>query len=408
MMKRLSLYLLIAILCFAMIPKIEGDAKSTTIASLRQDLNALEAEYKKNESLKSQTKTEKKQTEQNINNSKKEIDENNRKIDEAKVAIEALNVEIAKTEEDIIEILRINQVTQGDNVYLEYVFNSGSFAEMVYRYAIVKQVAAHTSNQVESYNDQIIQKEALQVELAAREKEIERLITQMQKDVIRLNGQINQFDENTLSIKEDIDSTRELIKALKDLGCGENQDMEKCIAEKGDIGFKKPLPYGVVTSYFGYRTNPVTGKVNSFHSGIDLGGNKEGTNVYAIANGVVGKVINASASNKRCGGRMVYVFHTIMGKKYTSAYLHLLEIKVKVGQQITSSTVVGTVGGGAKTSSWETCSTGAHLHLSLATGWYGATCSSGCYTTSASWTAHLINPKDPLKFPNKGTYWRSR
>ena len=414
-MKKTLFGLLLGLICLVVFPMVGIDAKATTIASLKKELSELEAKYKQNENNKAQTAADIRRTEQNILNSKVEIDQNKKAIDQATIEIEKMTVEIEKTKETIIKLLKMNQVTQGNNMYMEYIFNSESYAEMVYRYAIAQQMTEYHDNQMTLYNDKIEASEKLKKDLAAREIELARLIEQLQKDRVSLQGKQKKYSDEALSIKEDIASTRELLKALQSWGCKEDEDMEKCIIRLlasgstiADTGFKKPLTKGVVTSYYGYRTNPITGAANSWHSGIDLAGNLEGTPIYSIAHGVVGKVITASAANKRCGGNAVYVYHNILGKKYTSAYLHLLKINVKVGQAIANTTSVGTVGGGAGTKTWETCSTGAHLHLSLATGWYGASCSSGCYTTSASWTANLINPKDPLKFPNMGTYWYSR
>ena len=165
--------------------------------------------------------------------------------------------------------------------------------------------------------------------------------------------------------------------------------------------FRKPLVKGTITSYYGYRINPLTGKGTKFHSGTDIGGNKEGTNVYATANGTVGKIIRKAS----CGGNQVYVWHTIGGKKYTSLYMHLLNINVSIGDKVDSNTVVGTVGGGKGTWAWETCSTGAHLHFSVATGWYG---DKNSYLSYSSFLAHLIDSKEVAKLPNKGKWWYSR
>ena len=136
--------------------------------------------------------------------------------------------------------------------------------------------------------------------------------------------------------------------------------------------------------------------------GIDIGGNKEGTSVYSTANGTVGMIIN-DTSKKICGGKQVYIYHTINGKKYTSAYLHLLNINVKLGDSVTNNTVIGTVGGGSKTKKWESCSTGAHLHFTLAEGWYGTT-----YNSYSIFVAKTFDPQKTLKLPNKYTYWYSR
>ena len=102
----------------------------------------------------------------------------------------------------------------------------------------------------------------------------------------------------------------------------------------------------------------------------------------------------------------VYVFHTINGKKYTTSYLHLLDINVEVGDQVTSNTVVGTIGGGSQTY-WDDCSTGPHLHFVIATGWYGGT-GSGSYSSYSTYVANTLDPKEVLGLPSSGTYWYSR
>ena len=204
-----------------------------------------------------------------------------------------------------------------------------------------------------------------------------------------------------MDIQEQIDGINSLIKYYEGLGCKDNQDLNECVSVKGDTMFRKPLIKGTITSYFGYRIDPIRGSYR-FHSGTDIGGNAEGTNVYATANGVVGMIID-NTSKKICGGRQVYIYHTINGKKYTSGYMHLLDINVKVGDKVTSETVIGHVGGGRKTQSWESCSTGAHLHFMLGYGWYGST-----YSSYSTWISNLFDAKKTLNLPNKYTYWYSR
>ena len=176
-----------------------------------------------------------------------------------------------------------------------------------------------------------------------------------------------------------------MIDYYEDLGCKLDEDLDECVKVRGDTMFRKPTTKGVITSVYGYRTHPVTGKKNTFHTGTDIGGNKEGTSIYSIANGTVAKVIKKSS----CGGN--------------SVYLHLLTINVKVGTKVNNTTVIGTVGGGAGTRAWDKCSTGPHLHFGLGSGWYGST-----YTSYSSWVANLLDPQKTLKLPNKGVYWYSR
>jgi uncharacterized protein YgiM (DUF1202 family) len=108
-----------------------------------------------------------------------------------------------------------------------------------------------------------------------------------------------------------------------------------------------------VSSAFGTRVDPVTGKVGSFHSGIDLPASI-GTPIRAVSDGKVWKTITTS------GG---YGMLTILSHKnniYTY-YAHQNERKVAEGESIKSGDVIGEVGNSGK-------STGPHLHFEVRKG----------------------------------------
>jgi murein DD-endopeptidase MepM/ murein hydrolase activator NlpD len=106
-----------------------------------------------------------------------------------------------------------------------------------------------------------------------------------------------------------------------------------------------------VSSEFGPRTHPVTGKVNSYHKGIDLAANA-GTPIYAVRDGVV------RVASYEYGGAGYYVSLGHDGG-YSSIYMHMTRYIVKVGQHVKAGDIIGYVGstGG---------STGNHLHLGIA------------------------------------------
>lgn len=105
------------------------------------------------------------------------------------------------------------------------------------------------------------------------------------------------------------------------------------------------LPGGVVTSGYGWRTHPITGR-RSFHDGVDVAA-PCGTPVPTTAAGRV------SAAGDRGGfGNYVEVDH---GSDSTG-YAHLSTITVAVGDRVPSGGIVGLVG---TTGS----STGCHLHF---------------------------------------------
>ena len=95
---------------------------------------------------------------------------------------------------------------------------------------------------------------------------------------------------------------------------------------------------------------------------------------------------------------MVVVHHNINGKTYTSVYAHLKTVNVKEGDTVTRNTIVGIMGGDSSTWWYDKCSTGRHLHLTVATGLYGVD-----YNFTAMNYKYSINPRSVINIP-KGLY----
>lgn len=106
---------------------------------------------------------------------------------------------------------------------------------------------------------------------------------------------------------------------------------------------------GWVTSGYGYRTSPFTGK-REFHRGIDISA-KVGDPVVAPADGTVAKVCRKSDM-----GNMVTIDH---GNGIVTNYGHLLKMSTKKGgQTVKRGEVIGHVGNSGR-------STGPHLHYGV-------------------------------------------
>ena len=108
-----------------------------------------------------------------------------------------------------------------------------------------------------------------------------------------------------------------------------------------------PLRTLVITSPFGYRTDPFTRK-RAFHSGIDLRANYEPA--YAIT---YGEVIHVGYDN-RSG-----LFVTIRHGSITLSYCHLSQSLVAKGTHVRPGTPIAITGNSGSRS------TGPHLHLTL-------------------------------------------
>lgn len=115
-----------------------------------------------------------------------------------------------------------------------------------------------------------------------------------------------------------------------------------------DTNMISPLKQSVLTSEYGYRISPISGKWK-FHSGVDLAA-PEGTDVFCCKAGEV----STTGFNSTYGNFIIIQHYNGM----TSVYAHLSKILVKKGTKINGGTVIAKVGTTG-------ASTGPHLHFEL-------------------------------------------
>lgn len=109
-----------------------------------------------------------------------------------------------------------------------------------------------------------------------------------------------------------------------------------------------PIEKGRYTSYFGYRTNPITGKW-SFHTGLDIAA-PEGTKIRCALPGTVTRIDEDSRA-----GKYIFVTHS---DGFQTFYCHCSEIVAEVGMKLNKGETIALVG----STGW---STGPHLHFEV-------------------------------------------
>lgn len=110
----------------------------------------------------------------------------------------------------------------------------------------------------------------------------------------------------------------------------------------------RPVKSGWMSSYFGRRTDPFTGKPAN-HRGVDFAG-KAGSEVVAVADGVV------TWSSSRYGfGKLVEINH---GNGYATRYAHNSENLVSVGEEVRKGQTVALMGDTGR-------ATGPNLHFEV-------------------------------------------
>jgi Membrane proteins related to metalloendopeptidases len=110
----------------------------------------------------------------------------------------------------------------------------------------------------------------------------------------------------------------------------------------------RPVTQGWISSYFGHRADPFTGR-KAFHRGVDFAG-PAGAQVVAVASGVV------TYTKERFGyGKTVEINH---GNGYVTRYAHNQRVLVNVGDTVKKGQPIALIGSTGR-------STGPHLHFEV-------------------------------------------
>ncbi|MCU7881922.1 MAG: M23 family metallopeptidase [Candidatus Thiodiazotropha sp. (ex Lucinoma aequizonata)] len=122
-----------------------------------------------------------------------------------------------------------------------------------------------------------------------------------------------------------------------------NSNLEDSVHPTG-----RPVQKGWISSYFGMRNDPFTGK-RSMHKGIDFAG-KDGSGVVAVAAGIV-----TWAVDRHGFGNLIEINH---GKGYITRYGHNKKILVGIGDRIKQGQIIAEMGSTGR-------STGPHVHFEV-------------------------------------------
>jgi len=119
-------------------------------------------------------------------------------------------------------------------------------------------------------------------------------------------------------------------------------------SERTLTGKSQAVAGGWISSYYGKRKDPITGK-KAMHKGVDIVA-KEGEAVKALAAGII-----SFAGKKGSYGHFIEINH---GNGLTTRYGHNKKLLVKSGQLVQKGEIIANLGATGK-------ATGAHLHLEV-------------------------------------------
>ena len=288
--------------------------------------------------------------------------------------------EIKQTEEELVvakeveaEQLASMQVRiqfmyeNGNESYLDMIFNSKSIAELLNKAEYVSQIMAYDRQMLEEYQETraiIEEKEErltreyqeLEVLVAQAEEEkeaIELLISSKAKQLAQYESDIEASEAEVASMQEEMDALdREIAKLEQKIREEEEAARRAAQQQKVDYDggkFLFPLnSYSRMTSDYGWRIHPIYG-TQRLHNGMDFGAST-GTPIMAAYDGEV--VVSTYSSS---AGNYIMINH---GGGLSTVYMHCSKLIAKVGDTVKKGDVIGLVGSTGN-------STGPHLHFSV-------------------------------------------
>ena len=156
-------------------------------------------------------------------------------------------------------------------------------------------------------------------------------------DLDQVSGLVSALD----GLSSQLDNRQQQLSVLEDFLL--NRKLQDEVHPEG-----RPVTSGYISSGFGNRTDPFTGRA-AFHKGVDFAG-REGTDVVAVASGVV------IWSGDRYGyGEMVEVNH---GNGYVTRYAHNDENRVVAGDTVKRGEIIASMGATGR-------ATGPNLHFEV-------------------------------------------
>lgn len=295
-------------------------------------------------------------------------------IDLQNELIQALSDSIAEKENEIVdkqseydqkyelfkERLRVTH-EDGDASYIAMLFGADSLSDFLSRIDRIgamleydNRIMNELKNDKNTLSDEKTSLESMkaeQVEVAAQlaldQAALETKRKENEQYISNLNRQIanNEVQKDALQAKiEEVEA--ELEARIKELEEEEKKKNSKYVG--GAMCWPVPVQYTRITSECGWRTSPLTGKLE-YHNGADIPV-PYGTDIYAANDGTV-----VTATEHWSYGNYVMIDHG--GGIYT-LYAHNSKLCVKVGDKVKRGQVIAKAGSTGQ-------STGNHCHFSI-------------------------------------------
>ena len=270
---------------------------------------------------------------------------------------------------------------EGKLSYWAIIFKANSFSDLLDRLSMIQEINESDQRRMKEMSEAAQQVADAQEELENEKAELEVAREELDATELVLEEKRVKADELLLELiakgeefealideSEEMQSDlmKEIAQAEKDLKKAEYQewlatyvppttrpsgtDTTPSVQAPSSSGWVSPLKSYTLTSPFGMRIHPISGK-RKMHEGVDMSA-PQGAPIYAAKSGKV------TRTSYQAGGAGYYVSIN-HGDGFTSVYMHMTHYIVSPGQYVNAGQVIGYVGstGG---------STGPHLHFGIA------------------------------------------
>ncbi len=273
------------------------------------------------------------------------------------VQIAALEKKIEKEQRMLDDMIRMSYEYGGTGSAVEFIFSAEDFTDLLSRIDLLGYHLSYNNKVLDNYNTSLAdlektksEYEAAKVVMNEYKTEQEALRAQYeeasekaaQKRAAAL-ASADEYEKELATKQAYINELNDEIKSLAAMFAKEDSSTYSGI-------FAFPVPAGVyrITSYYGYRKDPFTGKT-AYHNGYDFAC-ANGTDIYAADDGTV-----VLAKWNGGYGNCVTINH---GGGVMSLYGHCSSLNVVAGQTVKRGEVIAKVGSTGR-------STGNHLHFTV-------------------------------------------
>lgn len=342
------------------------------VSNLKSSLTDVEALKKELERSKNDLTAYVTQLDSELSSIQEKIEQYNTRITEKEAQIvettEELN-EAIKQQEDQYEAMKKRirfMYEKGDTFYLEMLFSSAGFADMMNKADYIEALSRYDRNKLEEYVQTREMVELCKEELETEKELLDEAKIAVEAEEANISSLIEEKEAQIKSVSGDISNKEAAIKEYEEMIAQENAEiaaLEKAVAEEkarleaenaqariynGGM-FTWPCPgYKRISDEYGNRIHPILG-TQQFHNGVDMAASS-GTAILAAYDG---DVIAATYSSSM--GNYIMIDH---GSGLYTIYMHCSALYVSKGQAVTKGQNIAAVGSTGR-------STGPHLHFSV-------------------------------------------